>query len=150
MQTYTKSLFTWAKVVPGYRVILSPQVNFTQCLYVRFPPGASQVLANDVKASPQSCMSQAGESKCLHEKKLSHLTLQKGWAFLQGDLTTRGKCEMCHVSAHHQGEVKWMQSWLVQGSSGGRVTLLPNCCHHIYIYYIAFFFPIKFRTSLFP
>ena len=60
-----------------------------------------------------------------------HPVSQKGWPYPQGDPTPRvtlprGKCEMCHINARRQGEVKWMQSWLTQGSSGGRVTLLPE------------------------
>ena len=58
------------------------------------------LLTNHIKA-----LSQADESKCLHEEKLSHppgLTL----SWKKADLTTQGKCEMCHINTRRQGKVK--------------------------------------------
>ena len=76
-------------------------------------------------------LSRVGESKCSHvslpgvtlsrkkEDPIPRVTLPPGWLYY-----TRRKCEMCNINARRQGEVKLMQSWLTQGSFGGRVTLL--------------------------
>ena len=93
---------------------------------------SSQLLTNLVKAFPGSCLGQASQSIYMRKSCLTPgLTL----SHKKGDPTprvtpkpiTRGKCEMCHINARRQGEVKWMQSGLVQGSFGGsRVTFLPG------------------------
>ena len=36
----------------------------------------------------------------------------QGDPFSQGVPTTRGKCEICHINARSQGEVKLIQNWL--------------------------------------
>ena len=109
------------------RGVFYPRLNFYRVFIIikKSCLSTNQFLTNHIKA-----LSQAGESKCLHEEKLSRamgspylgkrLTLYPRVTL--GTTCTWGKCEMCHINTCRQGKVKWMPSWLTQGSSGDRVS----------------------------
>ena len=109
-----------------------------------FTPRASQLLTNHVKAFPRSCLGQASQSFYMRKScltpwvtlsrkrgdptlrvilttpKVTLTTLKVILTTPKVTLTTLDKCQMCHINARRQGEVKWMKS--------NRVSLWQRAC----------------------